>query len=77
MENRRLCLSHEVEGDKERANSVQESTSHGWFTQVQEDYRELEDFKLVGGDNTQEKHLLRRSLRSHLLVTCRCRRRLE
>ena len=34
-------------------NSVQESTSHAWFTQVQEDSRALEDFKLVVRDNTQ------------------------
>ena len=29
-----------------------ESTSHAWFTQVQEDSSELEDFKFVVGDNT-------------------------
>ena len=31
---------------------MQESTSHAWCTQVQEDSNELEDFKIVVGDNT-------------------------
>ena len=34
---------------------MQESTSHAWFTQVQEDSIELEGFKLDVGDNTQVK----------------------
>ena len=48
-----LRLSYDAEGAKDQANAVQESTSHAWFTQVQEDSSELEDFKLVVGDNTQ------------------------
>ena len=32
---------------------MEESNSHAWFTQVHEDSNELEDFKLVAGDNTQ------------------------
>ena len=32
---------------------MQESTLHAWCTQVQEDSNELEDFKIVVGDNTQ------------------------
>ena len=40
-------LSHEAEEAKEQANVVQGSTSHAWFTQVQEDSSELKDFKLV------------------------------
>ena len=37
---------------------MQESTSHAWFTQVQEDSSELEDFELVVGDNTQVEKAL-------------------
>ena len=48
-----LRLSHEAEDAKEQANAMQESTSHAWFTQVHADSSELEDFKLVVGDNTQ------------------------
>ena len=32
---------------------MQESTSHAWCTQVQEDSNELEETKFVAGDNTQ------------------------
>ena len=48
-----LCLSHEAADAKEQANAKQESTSHAWLTQVQEDSSELEDFTLVVRDNTQ------------------------
>ena len=37
---------------------MQESTSHAWFTEVQEDSSELEDFELVVGDNTQVEKAL-------------------
>ena len=47
-----LRLSHETEDAKEQASAVRESTSHAWFTQVQEGSSELEDFKLVVGGNT-------------------------
>ena len=36
---------------------MQESTSHAWCTQVQEDSNELEDFKIVIGDNTQVQNM--------------------
>ena len=50
-----LRLSHKAEDQNanEQVNAVQESTSHVWCTQVQEDSNELEDFKIVVGDNTQ------------------------
>ena len=44
-----LRLTHESEDAKEHAHAVQESTWHAWFTHVQEDNSELEDFKLVFG----------------------------
>ena len=46
-----LRLSHEAEDAKEQANVVQESAA--WFTRVQVDGSELEDFAIVIGDDTQ------------------------
>ena len=46
-----LRLSHEGEDAKEQVNVVQESAA--WFTRVQVDSSELEDFAIVIGDNTQ------------------------